>query len=380
MNQSIDRRQFFAWSATTLGAATQPARAAAEAPVALVRCTTWDLAEHTRAMAEAVDLAGGVGRAVRGKTVAVKINLTGNPSQKFAGLPASQTYQTHPASAIALATLLDRAGARTVRFLDCSYRPGTIEESIAAGGWDLSRFQSLKARVEFEDTRNLGSGKKYHLVKVPWGGSLYPAYFVNHSYVECDYYISLAKMKNHVTAGVTLSVKNNFGVTPTSLYGQEKEDENSRNARVAMFHEGRIRPAAGVPGELDPNGPRRTTFRVPRHTVDSLGIRPINLAIIEGVETTSGGEGPWCPDLKPLKPGLLVASRNAVCADSLTTWLMGYNPMAAPATECFPGDNHLMMAQELGLGVCDPTRIEVRGLSKTQARYPFNWAPRARNT
>jgi hypothetical protein len=33
--------------------------------------------------------------------------------------------------------------------------------------------------------------------------------------------------------------------------------------------------------------PRRPTFHVPRHTVDALGIRPIDPAFIDGIETVS---------------------------------------------------------------------------------------------
>jgi hypothetical protein len=44
--------------------------------------------------------------------------------------------------------------------------------------------------------------------------------------------------------------------------------------------------------EVDPKSPRRPTYRVPRHTIDSIGIRPIDLTIIDGIETVSGGEGP----------------------------------------------------------------------------------------
>ena len=80
----------------------------------------------------------------------------------------------------------------------------------------MNALEALKADVEYEDTRNLGKGKKYTEVKVPWGGSLFPAYHLNHSYVDCDVYVSLAKLKNHATAGVTLGIKNNFGITPTA--------------------------------------------------------------------------------------------------------------------------------------------------------------------
>lgn len=367
-------------TAQALAAVAAPAkRKAPSSPVGIARCTTYDVAALTQSLDALLKQLGSIDRQVRGKTVVVKVNLTGDTSNRFAGKLPGLTYQTHPATALALATLLDRAGARRIRFVDCSYRQGDFEKLLVDGGWDLKPFEAMKAQVEYENTRNKGQGKDYTLVKVPWGGSLYPAYYLNHSYVDCDYYISLAKLKNHVTAGVTLSVKNNFGVTPTALYGQAEQNENSTNARVEMFHNGRIRPAAGIPQEVEPNGPRVTSYRVPRHTIDSLGIRPIDLALIDGIESTSGGEGPWCGDLKPLKPGVLLAGKNAVCTDAIATQVMGYNPMAASATECFPGDNHLMLAAERGLGTCNPKEIEARGLPVEKARFAYNWQPKTRN-
>jgi uncharacterized protein (DUF362 family) len=233
--------------------------------------------------------------------------------------------------------------------------------------------------VEFEDTRNLGAGRRYHELKVPWGGSLFPAYHVNHSYNDCDVYVSLAKLKNHATAGVTLGMKNNFGVTPIALYGQHEPDERSTSARVAIFHEGRERPADGLPQERAPESPRRPTYRVPRHTVDAVGIRPIDLVIIDGIETVSGGEGPWLKDLAVQEPGLLLAGRNPVCTDAVATAVMGYDPMAAPGTGPFPGDNHLALAASLGLGTNDTKQVEVVGLSLKEALHPFDWEPRQRN-
>src|SRR5262249_32654573 len=237
-------------------------------------------------------------------------------------------------------------------------------------------FSALKAAVEYEATRNLGTGKRYYEVKVPTGGSLFPAYHLNHSYVDCDVYLSLAKLKNHATAGVTLGIKNNFGITPTSLYSHHKMNEQSTSARIAIFHTGEERPDDGLPQEIDPKSPRRPTYRVPRHTVDSVGIRPIDLTIIDGIETVSGGGGPWLKELAIQKPGLLLAGRNPVCTDSVATAVMGYDPMGAPATGPFPGDNHLAMAASFGLGTNDPKEIEVVGLSVKEALHPFKWEPR----
>jgi uncharacterized protein (DUF362 family) len=263
--------------------------------------------------------------------------------------------------------------------VECTYQTGHFEPYLKGAGWDLDALSALKATVDFEDTRNLGKGKQYYEVKVPWGGSLYPAYHLNHSYVDCDFYISLAKLKNHAAAGVTLGIKNNFGITPTALYSQHERNENSTSARMHLFHSGEKRPADGLPQEIDPKSPRRPTYRVPRHTVDALGIRPIDLTIIDGIETVSGGEGPWIPGLAVQQPGLLLAGRNPVCTDAIATAVMGYDPMAERATGPFPGDNHLAMAASFGLGSNDPKEIEVLGLPLPKAMHPFKWEPRERN-
>ena len=208
-----------------------------------------------------MDGIGGLQKLVGGKTVGVKVNLVGDVKQDFGGKPANRTYQVHPTVVLALASLLDRAGARRVRFLESTHQTEPFEKYLKTAGWDLSALTAFKTPVEFEDTRNLGQGKKYHEVKVPWGGSLYPSYDLNHSYVDCDVYVSLAKMKNHATAGVTLGMKNNFGVTPIALYGQPEQKEDSTNARVAIFHarwgaeEAPRRPAEGgrqSPGRAAP--------------------------------------------------------------------------------------------------------------------------------
>jgi uncharacterized protein (DUF362 family) len=325
-----------------------------------------------------LDQLGGLPKLVSGKTVAVKVNLTGNPRQKVLGLPAGQTYQVHPGMVLATAVLLDRAGAKRIRLVEGTYQRGLIEPHFETAGWDLRALSALKAAVEYEDTRNLGNGKRYHEVKVPWGGSLYPAYHLNHSYVDCDFYISLAKLKNHVTAGVTLSMKNNFGITPTALYGHHEPNEQNTSNRGTMFHFGRERPGDGLPQEVDPGSPRRPSYRVPRHTVDAVGIRPIDLAIIDGIETVSGGEGPWCA-LAVQKPGLLIAGCNPVCTDAVATAVMGYDPMAPAATGPFPGDNHLALAAALGLGTNNPKDVEILGLPLKGACHPFRWEPDTRN-
>ena len=348
-------------------------------PVSIARCKDYEPEIVLKQLQTMMDQIGGIQKLVAGKTVAIKVNLTGDVHQKALGLHPGRTYHVHPNVVMATATVLDRAGARRIRFLESTYQLTPFETYLREGGWDMNGLAALKATVEFEDTRNLGKGTKYHEVKVPWGGSLFPAYHLNHSYVDCDVYVSLAKLKNHATAGVTMGIKNNFGITPPALYSHHQPNEQAMSARVAVFHTGKERPADGLPQEVDPNSPRRPTYRVPRHTIDSFGIRPIDLTIIDGIETVSGGEGPWLT-LGLQQPGLMMAGRNAVCTDAVGTAVMGYDPTAAPGTGVFPGDNHLAMAAKLGLGTHNPKEIEVVGLSIKEALHPFGWLPRERNT
>lgn len=369
--------------APSLATSSRAARAAApnpSSPVGIARCRGYDSAAVLRELEGLMDRLGGLRPLVEGKTVAVKVNLVGDVRQDFSGKPANRTYQVHPAVVLAVAALLDRAGARRVRFLESTHQTRPFEPYLRDAGWDLNALTAFKTPVEFEDTRNLGKRKNYQEVKVPWGGSLFPAYHINPAYLDCDVYVSLAKLKNHATAGVTLGMKNNFGVTPIALYGQSEQKEDSTSSR-AMFHSGRGGPAAGLPQELSKETPRRPSYRVPRHILDAVGIRPIDLLIIDGIETVSGGEGPWVGgDFKVQEPGLLLAGRNAVCTDAVATAVMGYDPTAAPATGPFPGDNHLNFAAELGLGTNDPKQIEVVGLPISDARHRFGWEPRQRNT
>jgi uncharacterized protein (DUF362 family) len=379
------RRQFLRATGTSLlatmvapGLRAAPARPTS--PVSIARSRAYNPELLSRQLQQMADQIGGLTKLVAGKTVAVKVNLTGDSHQQLLGLPAARTYHVHPAMVLATASLLHRAGARRIRFLETSYQLGPFEAYLKEAGWDMAALATLETPVEFEDTRNLGKGKTYAEVKVPWGGSLYPAYHLNHSYVDCDVYVSLAKLKNHAMAGVTLGIKNNFGITPIALYSKHEPNEQSTTARVALFHSGEERPADGLPQEVDPRSPRRPSYRVPRHVVDALGIRPIDLTIIDGIETVSGGEGPWNSDLALQQPGLLLMGRNPVCTDAVAAAVMGYDPTAAAATGPFCGDNHLALAASFGLGTHDPKQIEVVGLPIKEALHPYRWEPRERNT
>jgi uncharacterized protein (DUF362 family) len=132
-----------------------------------------------------------------------------------------------------------------------------------------------------------------------------------------------------------------------------------------------------VDAELHPDSPRDPGYRVPRIVVDQVGIRPIDLAIVDGVETVRGGEGPWLPGgVEKMTPGVIIAGRNPVGVDTVGMAVMSYDPRADRGTSPFiRGDNTLKLAEAVGIGTTDLNRIEVVGLSIKEAKIDFGPGP-----
>lgn len=376
----ISRREVLAGVSGALGglALHRPAQArpAPVSTVAIARCRSYqeDLSAKLSAM---FDQIGGIGPLARGKTVALKLNLTGQP-QRFP-LDPELPYRTHPATVLATAHLLARAGAKRIRILETFFPAGQDMALWARYQLDIHAINNVGCKVEWENAQNLGYGKKYVRVKVPGQAYLFPAYELNHSWVDCDTYVSLSKLKNHWIAGVTMSLKNNFGITPCSLYGGDcgpSGNENPTKERAPVCHNGTTPLPAGIPTEIDPSSPRDPGYRVPRIVADLARVRPIDLSIVDGVESIRGGEGAWNPGVQKISPGILLAGKNPVCVDAVCMATMGYDPSAGRGTKPFVrGDSALKLAEAAGVGSTDLTRIEVAGLSVREALCDFGPGP-----
>jgi uncharacterized protein (DUF362 family) len=348
----------------------------ADAKVAIVACRSYD-AEVRTAMKQAFDLLGGIGLLVKNKTVTVKVNLTGTNFTQFLNRPVGETYMTHFSTVLALSTLLFDAGAKRVRFVESTNSKAGLETSVGFASWDLTALRA-SGQVELENTRNLGAGKSYAELKVPGQGLMFSSFRFNHAYDETDVMVSLCKLKQHVTAGVTLSMKNLFGITPNSLYGDEAGNEDATEGRGVLHSPAGFGGQSHVqlPGYKLKSGdePKDPGTRVPRIIADICAARPIHLSIIDGITSMSGGEGPWCGgNLKLTKPGVLIVGLNPVSTDAVGTALMGFSDPRAPRgtppfTNC---ENHLLLAEAARLGTADLTKIDVRGLKIEQARYPY---------
>jgi len=374
----MTRRQMLAM----LGAAALPVRKgfsavqAPAAPVAIARCKTYDQ-DLVTSLSTMFDQLGGLQKLVKGKTVTVKLNLTGDPGLRLQGKPVGVTHYTHPTLIEAFLHLADQAGAKRIRLVEsCWATAGPLEEYMLDSGWRVRRFQSAAKNVEFENTNALGAGKKYSRFKVPGDAYVFPGFDLNHAYEETDVFVSMAKLKNHATCGVTLSLKNCFGMTPASIYGEDagqfEPNEKPGSGRGGVCHFGKRGPSKCSPQELHPDTPREGGYRIPRIVADLTAARPIDLAIIDGVETMIGGEGPWIKGVGYAQPGLLLAGLNPVCTDSVATSVMGYDPRADRGTLPFEKcDNTLKLAEGHGTGTTDLKRIEVIGVPIDQARFSF---------
>ena len=343
-------------------------------PVAIQRCASYDPQALRSALDGTLKLIGGIGKLVHGKTVTVKLNLTGGQAGKLAGLAPYRTYHVHPHIVAAVCAALADAGAKRIVIVEGQYSRKTPEEVLSGGGWDVAAIKAAGAhRVEFIDTRNRARFPAYSRLTVPWGGFILPALEVNQAYEKTDVYISLGKLKDHACAGVTAACKNNFGITPTALYGGDAPNENTTDYRGEILHFGRKKPPAGVPPAHDEGvAVGDWARRIPRVTADTVGARPIDLAIIDAVETNRGGEGPWIPGVEPIRPRLVLAGLNPVSTDAVCAGVMGYDPQADHFAFPFQGENHLKLLASAGVGANDLGRIEVRGLSIQEGLCPFN--------
>ncbi|MDF1512441.1 MAG: DUF362 domain-containing protein [Anaerolineae bacterium] len=317
--------------------------------VAIGKANSYDRALIKSTVQDMVDNLGGLGDVVTsGDRVAIKTNLTGGTgSARQSRFDPLDAYLTHPEVVRALGELVLDAGAKELLIVEAvyewqSYVQWGYEELAADLGATLI---DLNGTAPYDD---------YATLAVSGGYGVYADYIFNHILHDVDAFMSVSKMKCHWTAGVTHTMKNLFGLVPAEFYRLSTQ-HNHRSE----FH-----------------GPTDETagYRVPRIIVDLNVARPIDFALIDGVITIDGGEGPWVQtygnDL--IKAGVLFAGKNPVSTDAVATAAQGFDPTAPSMTAPFVrSDNHLELAREAGLGTNRLEEIEVLGHSIEDVKMDF---------
>jgi uncharacterized protein (DUF362 family) len=329
-------------------AAAQPTAAAqttALYQVAVAQASSYEPGLVYRQVQAMLDGLDGLGDIIHsGDKVAIKVNLTGgNNFKPPEGFSATESYVTHPEVVRALGKLLIDAGAGELWIVEAVYD----QESYPQWGYQALAKELNATLVDLNSPEPYAD---FATTPVGEGWYLYETFAFNRILEEADAFISVAKMKCHWNAGVTLSMKNLIGLLPVSQYRQSL-DHWWRSA-------------------LHGNGDEART-RLPRIILDLNRARPIHLALIDGIKTSEGGEAPR-GSFNPVQPGVLVAGKNALATDAAATAVMGFDPTIAPPTPPFiRTENYLNMARELGVGSNLLREIAVVGTPIEKVRYPF---------
>jgi uncharacterized protein (DUF362 family) len=163
-------------------------------------------------------------------------------------------------------------------------------------------------------------------VDVPGGGQIFDRYPIPRSCAEADAMISVQTIKNHLFMGVTLTMKNLFGLVP-------------------LVPDGR------------PRGYYHHLVRM-SYMLPDLGriFNPV-LNILDGLVCQAGEE--WGKGENPRICNTLIAGDHTISTDTVATHLMGHDPTADWLTPPFHRDrNALLVAAEGGFGTVDLNEID----------------------
>jgi uncharacterized protein (DUF362 family) len=389
MKPNLTRRELLAGVGAGAGAllarpAWSFAPVAPAGKVSVARCKTYG-PELVPTMEKMFDQIGGLGGLVKGKTVAIKVNFIGVRWSRLGDALMEDTYWTHPRMIGATAHLMGKAGAKRIRILEGPWSTSeSLEEVMLSMNWRPRDILGAADHVEFENTNYLGSGKKYSRFMVPGGGLIYPGYDLNHSYEDCDVFVSLAKLKEHSATGVTLSMKNVYGTTPITIYGQDAGvDEPSirpHGGRGNCFHFATRVPSKSAPQQKDMSLFKDVAktpgdiagYRLPRIIAELNAARPIHLAIIDGIKTATGGETAGGGAKAAVNPGVIIAGTNTVATDAVAMTVMGFDPLADRGKPPFArSDSTLRFGEEFGIGLRDLSMNEIVGVPIKEVLFDY---------
>ncbi|MBI3665425.1 MAG: DUF362 domain-containing protein [Acidobacteria bacterium] len=155
-------------------------------------------------------------------------------------------------------------------------------------------------------------------------------YHVPKAILQCDRVISVAPLKTHTLTGVSLSLKNYFGIGPGEKYGFPKSGLHKLDSPDDVL-------------------------------VDLFSYHPADYAILGGSWGVEG-DGPFFPGARSVHHNVVIAGADAVAVDAVGAGVMGFRPSEI---------RHLHLAESKGFGIPDLDLIWTRGNSIEEARRLF---------
>jgi hypothetical protein len=208
--------------------------------------------------------------------------------------------------------------------------PGESPESLV---------QLMPVLQEFDVPFIDGHQDKVAWVEVPGGGQMFRRYPVPRCTVEADAMVSVQKLKNHLFAGVTLCLKNLFGLMPIQPHGR-------------------------------PRGYYHHLVRMPYVFADLGRIFDPALNILDGLVCQAGEE--WGKGEHLRICNTLIAGDQVIATDACAAYLMGHDPQADWLTPPFYRDrNTLLVAAQGGFGTVDLGQIDFASEAPAPVGYFF---------
>jgi uncharacterized protein (DUF362 family) len=253
-------------------------------------------------------------RLAKARRIVLKFNMMQSQVLRFAG--RRQELVDDAVARAVLRLLRERTSAELVATDTNAYANGPVTPPEFNYSYLLNEFG-----VRYVDS-NLPPFAEY---EVPGGGCMFDRYRLSACFREADEVVSVAKMKNHLYMGVTLCVKNLFGLPPMV----------PPEGRARSYYHHLIRLSYVLP--------------------DLAMITRPCLNVIDALTGQWGRE--WGGQGRI--GDALIAGDHAVATDACAAHLMGHDPRADWPTPPFRRDrNHLLIAAQRGFGTVDLREID----------------------
>jgi len=213
---------------------------------------------------------------VRGKVVVLKPNLV--------DYTPGNAINTHPLLVLAAAESFRRLGAKSVLVAEGPGHQRDTRLVLSQSGCE----QSLRnEKIRFVDLN------RDELIRTPLRASYtgMKELWLPRTLLEADFLVSMPKIKTHHWTGVTLSMKNMFGVVPGARYGWPKNILHWRGIQESIL--------------------------------DLCATVTVRFVIADGIVAMEGN-GPLNGTPRPL--GKIVLADDPVAADATCSRLMGFEP------------------------------------------------------
>ena len=244
---------------------------------------------------------------VRGKRVVLKPNLV--------DYALGNAINTHPLLVLAAAESFRRLGAKSVIVAEGPGHQRDTQLVLSQSGYQ----QSLRdEKIRFVDLN------RDELIRTPLRASYMgmKSLWLPRTVVEADFLVSMPKIKAHHWAGVTLSMKNMFGIVPGARYGWPKNILHWKGIQQSIL--------------------------------DLCATVPLHFVIADGIVAMEGN-GPL--NGSPRLLGKIVLADDPVAADATCARLMGLEPdriVHLREGARFLGNSSAALIDQAGESTADP--------------------------